>query len=116
MQLWRDVWEAKEVVIVTGENSRFVLEPALFDNVKSVDFIYSTPIDAYSDLPRLMPLLEAQDPDKLFLIALGPTGTLLAAKLAQAGRWAIDIGHISESYANVFEGGAWPEDTAVVSK
>ncbi|MEU7902646.1 GT-D fold domain-containing glycosyltransferase [Actinoplanes sp. NPDC049118] len=116
VQLWRDVWDAKEIVIVTGEGSRFVLEPALFDNAKSIEFVYSKPVNAYADLPRLMPLLEAADPDKLFLIALGPTGTLLAAKLAQAGRWAIDIGHISESYANVFEGGKWPEAMGVVKK
>jgi hypothetical protein len=116
VHLWRDVWDGQHIVVVTGEGSRFYLEPALFDNAKTVEHVYSTPTDAYADLPRLMPLLEAADPDKLFLIALGPAGTVAAARLSRLGRWAIDVGHISESYANVFKGGKWPEDLAVARK
>ncbi|MFI5932823.1 GT-D fold domain-containing glycosyltransferase [Actinoplanes sp. NPDC051494] len=114
VQLWRDVWDGQNVRIVTGEGSRFHLEPALFGNAKSVDFMYSAAKDAYADLPRLMEELEAADPDKLYLLALGPCGTLLAAWLSQRGRWAIDMGHISESWANVFKGAAWPESLDVV--
>ncbi len=115
-QLWRDVWEDQRVVIVTGEGSRFHLEPELFGNARSIDFEYSTPRDAYTDLPRLMEKLEQHDPDRLYLLALGPCGTLLAASLSQRGRWAVDMGHISESWANVFAGGAWPEKLDVVRK
>jgi hypothetical protein len=116
VQLWRDVWDGQNVVIVTGEGSRFYLEPALFDNAKSIEFIYSAATNAYADLPRLMPLIEAVDPSKLLLLSLGPTGTVVAAHLSRLGRWAIDMGHISESYANVFNGGKWPEELAVVKK
>jgi len=116
VQLWRDVWDGQNIVIVTGEDSRFYLEPDLFDNAKSIEFVHSTPTDAYADLPRLLPLLVAADPDRLFLLALGPAGTVVAAELSKLGRWAIDMGHISESYANVFKGGKWPEDLAVAKK
>lgn len=115
-QLWRDVWEGQNVVIVTGEGSRFHVEPELFDNTKSIEFVYTKPRDAYSDLPRLMEELDKQDPDKLYLLALGPCATLLAAWLSQRGRWAVDMGHISESWANVFTGAAWPEKLDVVRK
>lgn len=116
VQLWRDVWDGQNVCIITGQGSRFHLEPALFGNAKSIDFLYSTPRDAYADLPRLKEELDAADPDKLYLFALGPCGTLLAAWLSQRGRWGIDMGHISESWANVFAGGAWPEQLDVVAK
>ena len=61
-------------------------------------------------------VLQAEDPDKLYLLSLGPAGTLVAAWLSKLGRWAIDVGHISESWANVFAGGQWPEALDVVKK
>ena len=36
--------------------------------------------------------------DKLILIALGPTATVLAYDLAKEGYWAIDIGHLDLEY------------------
>jgi Glycosyltransferase GT-D fold len=108
VQLWRKVWDGKSVRIVTGKGSRFDLTPELFDNVKSVDFTYSTPKNAFEDLDRLRDAL-AETEEDLYLIALGPAGTILAANLAAQGKWAIDLGHISDSYENVFKGGAHPE-------
>jgi glycosyltransferase GT-like protein len=116
VDLWRNVWADQDVCIVTGENSRFTLVPELFDNVKSSKFVYSTPVNAYADLPRLMKVLEDEDPDQLFLLSLGPAGTLVTAWLARMGRWALDIGHISDSWANVFAKGEWPESLGVKRK
>jgi hypothetical protein len=107
--LWRKVWEGQEVCVITGEGSRFSLIPQLFDNIKASRYVYSTPVNAYSDLPRLMGALEADDRKELYLVALGPAGTLVAAWLAKMGRWAIDVGHISNSWENVFAGGKRPE-------
>jgi hypothetical protein len=107
--LWRKVWEGQKVCVITGEHSRFTLVPELFDNIKSSRFVYSTPVNAYTDLPRLMNVLAAEDSQQLFLVALGPAGTLVSAWLARMGRWAIDIGHISNSWEAVFAGGTWPE-------
>jgi len=109
VDLWRQVWRDRDVCIITGEGSRFDVVPELFDNVASSRFVYSTPVNAYGDLPRLMGELKDEDPASLFLVALGPAGTLVTAWLAQRGRWAIDIGHISASWSNVFAGGKWPE-------
>lgn len=113
VEMWRNVWADREICVVTGENSRFSLTPELFDNVKATKFVYSTPVDAYSDLPRLMKVLEDENPEQLFLLSLGPAGTLVTAWLAKTGRWAIDIGHISDSWANVFAEGQWPESLGV---
>ena len=107
--LWREVWEGQEVCVITGEHSRFALVPQLFDNIKASRFVYSTPVNAYADLPRLMDLLAAEDDQQLFLVALGPAGTLVTAWLSRMGRRAIDVGHISNSWETVFAGGTWPE-------
>ena len=58
-------------------------------------------------------MLEADDRQELYLVALGPAGTLVTALLARMGRWAIDVGHISNSWTTVFAGGKWPESLDV---
>jgi hypothetical protein len=102
------VWAGKKVRVITGKGSRFELIPALFDNVAAVEFTYSTASNGFEDLNRLKDDLASTN-DELYLIALGPAGTVLAAELARAGKWAIDLGHISDSYENVFKGAVRPE-------
>jgi hypothetical protein len=109
---WKSLWAGRSVVIVTGQGSRFDLEPALFDCVASNRFEYSMPRDAFADIDRLVDKLVAAN-DDLVLISLGPAGTVLAHKLAQAGKRALDIGHLSSSYRHVVQGGAFPEHTPI---
>ncbi len=113
VDLWRKVWEGQEVCVITGEHSRFSLIPQLFDNIKASRYVYSAPVNAYTDLPRLMEVLAADDREELYLVALGPADTLVTAWLARMGRWAIDVGHISNSWETVFAGGKWPESLDV---
>ena len=108
VRLWRDIWDGRDVCVITGEGSRFTMHPHLFDCVRSVDHLYSTPTDAYVDVGRLVEAA-AEREHELFLVSLGPAGTILAAELARRGRWAIDIGHLSASYEQVFEGSVSPE-------
>ncbi|WP_198142013.1 GT-D fold domain-containing glycosyltransferase [Leucobacter komagatae] len=110
VSLWRSVWHGRKVVLVTGKNSRMTLSPELFDNVSEVTRIDSVAVDAFSDLPRVLGKIASfRDKDHLFLIALGPAGTILASKLAKLGEQAIDVGHISDSFETVFQGAEWPE-------
>ncbi|MGP5604304.1 GT-D fold domain-containing glycosyltransferase [Corynebacterium casei] len=117
VKTWRRVWESKRVSVVTGKGSRFKLQDALFDNCSSVDMIYSTPTEAFDDVDRLfaecVKNVEERDTE-LFLLSLGPAGTLLSVELVKAGYRALDIGHISNSYSVAFEGGVWPERNPLV--
>lgn len=108
VQLWRQVWEGKKVAIITGEDSRFELIPELFDNMASHQIINSKSVNAYADLDRLVEVAKSSDAD-LALIALGPAGTILASRLASNGLRALDIGHLTNSYQNVFQGAVRPE-------
>lgn len=109
VQMWRDVWHNSSLTVVTGRNSRFELLDTLFDNVESVQFVYSTPTQAWDDVPRLLRELESASSADLYLVSLGPAGTVLTALMAERGMRTIDIGHISDSYLSAFQGGAWPE-------
>lgn len=112
VKAWRRVWEGKRVCIIAGRGSRFELLPELFDNVSSFVRIDSEPTNAYDTLDTLKKQLDSVTEIDLFLVALGPTGTVLAAHLASeegGSRQAIDIGHLASSYLNVFQGGKDPE-------
>lgn len=112
VESWRAVWEGRSVCVITGKGSRFELLPELFDNCRSVTRVDSLPVDAFDDLERVEELALRERAD-IFLVSLGPAGTVLANRLARSGLRAIDIGHISDSYTNAFQGGAWPEAKAV---
>lgn len=116
VEAWRRVWDGKRVAVVTGKTSRFELIPALFDNVKSVTRIDSVDKHAFDDLPRLKDEVSRLQDIDLFLVALGPAGTVLSSELVKSGRRVVDIGHISDSYQVAFESGAWPETKPVSRK
>lgn len=105
---WASIWEGKEALIITGEGSRFDMVPSLFGSLAGVKTLHSLPQDAFADMPRVLEKALESTAD-IILISLGPTGTLLAHKLAREGRQALDIGHLSSSYLNAMEGGAFPE-------
>lgn len=114
VELWRSVWQDRDVVLVTGKDSRMTLIPELFDNVAGLIRLDSASVDAFSDLERVLSEADVElGKGRLFLIALGPAGTILASKLANLGEQAVDIGHISDSYETSFQGAPWPESKPV---
>jgi hypothetical protein len=107
---WRAVWQDQPVCFLTGKGSRFDAIPELFDNTASQRTLHSLPADAYSDIDRFVRSIVAEvGKETLCLISLGPAGTVLAARLAGLGYWAIDIGHISSCYLEAFRGARRPE-------
>ncbi|WP_098463778.1 GT-D fold domain-containing glycosyltransferase [Isoptericola jiangsuensis] len=116
VRLWRDVWADEKVLVVTGRGSRFDLVPALFDDVAAVDHLWTVPRHAFEVLDELEAEIVARASDELVLLALGPAGTILASRLARAGVWAIDVGHLSNSYLNVVDGAPKPEKTPAVRR
>lgn len=105
---WRSVWDGKRICIITGENTRFEMAPQLFNGIRDARYLPSVPRNADADIERLLTEVDRIDAD-MFLISLGPAGTVLSARIALAGKRAIDVGHISNSYANIFKGQAPPE-------
>lgn len=110
VELWKRIWEKKEVIFITGLNSRFQYGHILFDNISNYEVVYSKNKNAFSDFNRLLKILDNENnKEKLFLIALGQTGTVLAYHLNNLGYRSLDIGHIDRSYDYVFGNGKSPE-------
>lgn len=97
-QLWKQLWNGRDLLIVEGEKTRLGIGNDLFDNVRSIKRILAPVINAFERYDELLEDVENYDKNSLVLIALGPTATVLAADLSRVGYQAIDIGHLDIEY------------------
>ncbi|MEC4004431.1 GT-D fold domain-containing glycosyltransferase [Flavobacterium sp. SUN052] len=104
---FQQVWNNKDLLIVEGNFSRMGVGNDLFKNAASLERILCPSEHAFNYYPEILSSVQTYGKDKLILIALGPTATVLSYDLAKSGYWALDIGHIDIEYmwmlANVVE-------------
>ena len=99
VESWKAIWQERKVILITGLGSRLNLDHTLFDNAGERQIIYSQAVNAYTDVDRIIvEVRRIADQQSLVLIALGPTGTILAKRFSDLGYQALDIGHITSSY------------------
>ena len=94
----KKLWNDKNIIIVEGAMSRLGFGNDLFSSVKSVKRIICPVKNAYSKYDDILKICLQQDKDSIFIIALGPTATVLAYDLSQMGYRALDLGHIDIEY------------------
>lgn len=92
------IWDHRDIVFIEGEKSRLGVGNDLFDNAKSIRRILCPPRNAFDKYAEILNEALQINKEALFLIALGPTATVLAYDLARAGYQAIDIGHVDIEY------------------
>ena len=100
----KQLWENKDIVIVEGAGSRLGVGNDLFSNTKSIKRILCPIKDAFSKYDEIRKECLKQEKDKLFILALGPTATVLAEDLANEGYIALDIGHLDTAYEAFLRG------------
>jgi len=96
--LWKKIWNNRELLIIEGEKTRLGIGNDLFDNVKSIKRILCPNTNAFKYYESLLSEALRYDTSHLVLLAVGPTATVLAADLANNGYQAIDVGHIDIEY------------------
>ena len=94
----KKIWQDKKVVTIEGNLCRLGVGNDLFDNVASLRRILAPADCAFSVYDEILKEALKIEKDVLFLIALGPTATVLAHDLCKAGYRAIDIGHLDICY------------------
>lgn len=96
--LFKKLWDNKDIIIVEGEKSRLGMRNDLFDNAKSIKRILGPSNQGFSKYNELFEEIKKQDKSSLILLALGPTATILPYDLCDLGYQAIDIGNIDTEY------------------
>ena len=94
----KGIWYQRDVVIVEGVYSRLGVGNDLFRDVKTLRRIICPPKDAYDKYDEILNASMEIEKDCLFLLSLGPTATVLAYDLHEAGYQTIDLGHIDLEY------------------
>jgi len=94
----KKIWANQDVLIVEGAYSRLGVGNDLFDGVKSLQRMLCPTKDAFSVYQEILSEIKAHGKNKLVLLALGPTATVMAFDLAKENIWTIDIGHVDLEY------------------
>jgi glycosyltransferase family protein len=97
-EMLKAIWQNRDVVIIEGQGTRLGVGNSLLDNVKSCRRIIAPPENAYTRYDEIMDATKKIEKGVLFLIALGPTATVLAYDLHLLGYQALDIGHVDIEY------------------
>lgn len=96
---WKEIFKGRHLVIVEGEKSRLGVGNDLFETANKISRILCPSKNAYSNYEEIMQyLIKNFNGDELFLIALGPTVTVMSLDLHYQGLQAIDIGHLDIEY------------------
>ncbi len=100
----RKIWDGREILIIEGDKTRMGVGNDLFDNAKDIIRIIGPALSAYDKYEEILEASLQQDKNRLVLIALGPTASVLAYDMAKAGYQALDIGHIDLEYEWMLKG------------
>ena len=94
----RKIWDGRELCIIEGEQSRLGVGNDLFSNAKSIERILCPAVSAFSKYSSILESALKVSKDKLVLLAIGQTATVLAYDMSQYGYQVIDVGHVDLEY------------------
>lgn len=97
-ELIKKLWHGKDVIIVEGEKSRLGMGNDLFDSAKSVRRILGPSTQGFSKYDELLKEVKKHGRQPLYILALGPSATIMAYDLFKAGFHAVDMGNIDTEY------------------
>ena len=99
LNLLKQIWDGKDIVIIEGKESRTGIGNDLYDNARSIRRILGPSKNAFSMYNQMLDVITKKvSKDKLILLSYGMAATVLAYDLAKLGYWAIDIGHLDIEY------------------
>lgn len=95
---FKQIFKDRDLLIIEGDKSRLGVGNDLFSGAKSIERILCPAENAFDKYDEILEKAKLYSKDKLIIIALGPTATILAYDLHKAGFWALDLGHLDIEY------------------
>ncbi len=97
--LFKMIWNKRELLIVEGENSKMGVGNDLFLNADRIRRIICPEKNAFSQYHKILDTVRASvTGNELVLVSLGPAATVLAYDLGTEGIQTLDIGQIDNEY------------------
>mgnify|MGYP001207848134 CR=1 FL=1 len=100
VEIYQKIWRGRNVVFVEGELTRMGVGNNLFSSAASIKRILCPAKNAWNRYDEILSTILDLDmsKDTLFILALGPTATVLAYDLTKHGYQALDLGHLDVQY------------------
>jgi glycosyltransferase family protein len=96
--LLRRLWAGRDVILVEGSRSMLGVGNDLLREARIAGRVIVPHRDAFEEIERIWEVLLELPGGHLYLVAAGPTATVLCYRLHGAGRQGIDIGHVDLEY------------------
>lgn len=98
--LLKRLWNNRDIIFIEGKDTKMGVGNDLFDNATSVRRILCPSRDAFARYDHILDAVKAMNHDEndLYILALGPTATVMAADLHLLGFQALDLGHLDIEY------------------
>lgn len=96
--LWKKIWNDKDLLIVEGEKNRFGVGNDLLGNTRSIKRILCPPENSFQKYNEIFDAIKNNASGRLVLLILGPTATVLSYDLSALGIRALDIGNLDMEY------------------
>ena len=94
----KKIWENKNILIIEGDKSRIGIGNDLFNNAKSIKRIICPSQNAFKVYDKIIKQVTKLGENRLILVALGPTASILTYDLYKLGYQSIDFGHLDIEY------------------
>lgn len=100
LDILKKLWQSRDIIFVEGADTKLGCGNDLFNNAKSIRRVICPSTDAFSCYDRILSAVQSLEADDntLFILALGPTATVLAADMHTSGLQSFDLGHIDIEY------------------
>lgn len=100
INLLKRLWDKRDIIFIEGKDTKMGVGNDLFDNVASIRRILCPSRDAFAGYDRIIDYIKSMNlsNNDLFILALGPTATVMAADLHKLGLQALDLGHLDIEY------------------
>ncbi len=92
------IWRDRDVTIICGTTVFSKINQNIFNCARTVEYQYAPSLNAFEAYDTVLMKAKEIDKDRLVIIILGPTATVLAYDLAKIGYQALDFGHIAKDY------------------
>lgn len=97
---YKKIWQNRDLIFVEGNLTRMGVGNDLFSNAKSIRRILCPSKNAWDRYDEILDSITKIENKKnvLFILALGPTATVLAYDVCKLGVQVLDLGHIDVQY------------------
>lgn len=94
----KSIWTNKDIAVISGDTIFENLQFNIFETAKTIEYQNAPLKNAFDEYDQILEEALKIEKNKLIIIILGPTATVLAYDLALQGYQALDLGHVVKSY------------------